>query len=401
MNTLDDLLDAAAIDLQRAVAQVPIPSSFAADGLSAMYRRPARARAAAYRSRRFLVAGAAIAAFVVGGLFLIERRPADRPADNPGPSVSSPTTTTPPLFDAAHPPVALTNAPAGYALVGQFVRPAGGGQNLRSAIFVHRDAKGIIDGKVLARFGNFQLIGVNPSDGSLPPADPGFYQQAVTPPTNLTAATSGNVYIELDARVIHLQFPLGDLGSLTLDSFNLDAATDLAVTQQMQQIAATLQLTPTAIDVTGTLPDGWALAVAGTEPETVNQNFSQAFEVDTPDGGNKVIISNMSTNDSGMPYWEMDETLQPIDIRGHAGFVSTHHYPPTNTNAPPPANPSGATTLIWPESPDHWVVVRADDMNTAQVLALANQLTPSSNGQWQQAGAPGPTTTTIDPTRPT
>ena len=398
MNTLDDLLDAAAIDLHRAVAQVPIPSSFAADELSVVRRQSPGAREAMYRSRRILVVAAAIAAFVVGGLFLIERRPADRPADNPGPSVSTPTTV--PLFDPAHQPVALTKAPAGYALVGQFVRPAGGGQNLRSAVFVHRDAQGIIDRKILARFGNFQLI--ETVDGTLPTLDPGFYQQAVTPPPNLAAATPGsNVYIELDARVIHLQFPLGDLGSLTLDSFNVDTANDLVVTQQMQQIAATLQLTPTAIDVSGTLPDGWALAVAGAEPETVNQNFSQAFEVDTPDGGNKVIISNMSTNDAGMPYWEMDETLQPIDIRGHAGFVSTHHYPPTNTNAPPPANPSVATTLIWPESPGHWVVLRADDMDTEHALALASQLTPASNGQWQQPGAPGATTTTIDPTRPT
>ena len=395
MNTLDDLLDAAAADLQRAVAQVPTPSSFAADELSVVYRRSERTQAATYRSRRILVAAAAIAVFVVGGLFLIERRPADRPANNPNPSVS--TSTTVPLFDPADPPLGLTNTPTGFALVGQSVRPAGGGQNLRSAIFVHRDAQGIIDGKVLARTGNFQLIG--PVDGSLIPPDPSvFYQQPVTPPSNLTAATSGNVYIEQDARVIHLQFPLGDLGSLTLDSFNLDAATDLVVAEQLQLIAATLELTPTAVNVTGALPEGWELGVSGIEPETVNQNFFQAFEVDTPAGGNKVNISNLSTTDAGMPYWEMDETLQPIDIRGHAGFVSTHTYPPTSPNFPPPANPAEATTLIWPEAPGHWVILRADDMNTEQVIALANQLTRANNGQWQLPGAPSPTTTTISPT---
>jgi hypothetical protein len=400
MKTLDDMLDAAAVDLQRAVARVPIPSRFVTDELSVVYRQSQHGRASANRSRRILVAAAAIAVFVVGGLFLIERRPADRPAENPSPSVS--TSTTVPLFDPAHPPLQLTTTPAGYALAGQVVRPAGGGQNLRSAIFVHRDAHGIIDGKVLARFGNFQLIGVDPSDGSLLPPDPSvFYQQAVTPPPNLTAATSSNVFIELDARVIHLQFPLGDLGSLTLDSFNLDAQTDLAITQQMQQIAATLQLTATAIDVTGSLPDGWELGVSGIEPETVNQNFFQAFEVDTPDGGNKILISNMTTNDAGMPYWQMDETLEPIDIRGHAGFVSTHRYPPTNTNAPPPANPAEATTLIWAETPGHWVILRADDMGTEQAIAFANQLTPTDNGQWQPPGAPAATTTTLSPTQPT
>ena len=398
MNTLDDLLDAAAADLQRAVARVPIATSFVTDELNVVYRQSGHGPAPAGRSRRILVAAAAITVFFVGGLFLIQQRPADRPADNPNPSVSTSTTT--PLFDPAHPPLELANAPAGFALVGQSIRPAGGGQNLRSAIFVHRDGQGIINRKVLARTGNFQLIG--PVDGSLLPPDPAvFYQQAVTPPPNLTAATSGNVYIELDARVIHLQFPLGDLGSLTLDSFNLDAATDLDVAQRLQQYAATLQLTPTAVTVNAALPEGWELGVSGLEPETVNQNYFQAFEVDTPDGGNKVTISNMSTNDAGVPYWEMDDTLQPIDIRGHAGFVTTHTYPPTNPNFPPPSNPAVATTLIWPEAPGHWIILRADDMNTDQVLALANQLTSASNGQWQQPGAPTPTTTTISPTPPT
>ncbi len=325
----------------------------------------------------------------------------DRPADNPTPSVS--TTTTTPLFGPADPPLELTNIPAGYALVGQVVRPAGGGQNLRSAVFVHRDAQKIIDGKVLARFGNFGLIG--PIDGTLLPPEPGYSQQAVTPPTNLNAATSGNVYIEQDSRMIHLQFPLGDLGSLRLDSYNLDARTDQAVAQQMQQIAAKLQLNPAAIAVTGPLPDGWELAVSGAEPVTVNQTFVQTFDADTSVGSNKIasskhiVVSNMATNDSGMPYWEMDETLQPLDIRGHRGFVTTHQYP----IQPAPAIPGRtiATTLIWPETPGHWVVIRADDINTAQLLALANQLTEATNSQWQQPGTPSPTTTTINPTQPT
>lgn len=398
MNTLDDLLDQAATDLQNAVAEVPIPSRFVSDELNVVYRTD---HATSYRSRRILVAAAAIAAVVVGGLFLIERRPADRPADNPA-SSSVATPTTIPLFDPAQPPVELTIAPAGFALVGQVVRPAGGGQDIRSAVFVRRDEQGTIDGKILARFGNFGVIGVDPSDGSLlPPNSTVFYQQVVTPPPNLAAATSSNVYIDLGPRMIYLQFPLGDLGSLTLQSFNLDAANDLVVAQQMQQIAATLQLTPTAINVTGALPDGWELAVSGLEPETLNQTFFQAYEVDTPAGGNKVLISNMSTNDAAMPYWEMDETLQPLDIRGHAGFVSTHTYPPTNPNFPPPGNPANSTTLIWPETPGHWVILRADDMNTDQVIALANQLTPAHNGQWQLPGASTATTTTLAPTQPT
>ena len=43
MNTLDDLLDAAATDLQNAVAQVPIPSRFVSDELSVVYRHTDRA----------------------------------------------------------------------------------------------------------------------------------------------------------------------------------------------------------------------------------------------------------------------------------------------------------------------------------------------------------------------
>jgi hypothetical protein len=399
MNTLDDLLDTAAAELQRAVAQVPVPSHLATDELRVGYRQHGKGRPPSYGFRRLAVAGAALAALVVGGLLMIERRPAAHPADSPEPSTSTVTTTTTPVFEATRPPLELTTTPDGYALVGQSVRPSGGGQNLRSAIVVHRDAQGTIDGKVLARFGNFQLIG--PVDGTLLPPDPGFYQQAVTPPSNLTSATSGNVYIELDNRVIHVQYPLGDLGSLTLDSYHLDAATDLARAQQMQQIAAALQLTPAAVAVTGALPDGWELAVAGAEPLTVTETYVQAFEVDTPNGGDKMLISNMTTNDSGMPYWQMDETLQPIDIRGHAGFVSTHRYPPTNPNLPPPGNPAKATTLIWAETPGHWVIVRADDMDTEQVLAIANQLSPAKNGQWHQPGALAATTTTSSPTQAT
>ena len=399
MNSLDDLLDAAAVDLQRAVTRVQVPSSLATDELRVGHRQPGNGRAPSYGSRRLLVAGLALAALVVGGLFMIERRPATHPADSPELSTPSVTpTTTTPVFDPTRPPLEFTTTPVGYSLVGQVVRPAGGGQNLRSAVFVHRDTQGIIDGKVLARFGNFSLLG--PDDGSLLPPQAGFFQQAVTPPSNLTAATSGNVYIEKDSRVIHVQFPLGDLGSLTLDSYHLDAATDLDIAQQMQQIAATLQLTPAAVTVTGTLPDGWELSVAGAEPETVTETYFQAFEVDTPDGGNKILISNMTTNDSGMPYWQMDETLKPTDIRGHAGFVSTHSYPPTNPNFPPPGNPAKATTLIWEETPGHWVIVRADDMDTEQVIAFANQLTPANNGQWQLPGAPA-ATTTLSPTQPT
>jgi hypothetical protein len=390
MNMLDDLLDDAAADLQRVVARVPIPTSFDVDGLGVggRDRRSGSGRPTAMRFRRILVTSAA-AALVVGGLIWIERRPTDSPSDTPPLSTSTSPTTTP-LFDAAHVPLQLTPAPAGYALVGQFVRPAGV-MRLRSAVFVQRDAQGAIVGRVLARLGDLSLIGT--SEGT---SQPGFYQQPITPPPNLTTATTGSLYIEQDSRVIHVQFPLGDLGNLMLDSYHLDAATDLATAAQMQQIVAALQISASGdITVPGSLPDGWGLATAGVEPEVAIQRFEQNFEVDTPDGGNRILLYNLMTADAGIPYWEMDETLEPLEVRGHAGFVSTH------TQVAPPAglpNVAGSalarTTLIWLEAPAHWVILRGEGMTTDQLVAIANQLTAASSGEWRAPGAPIPTTTT-------
>jgi hypothetical protein len=395
MKTLDDLLDAAAVDLYRAVAHVQTPVARGLDTNDVSVRNRQPGRGSNYGSRRLLVVGIAIAAFVVGGLLMIQRRPATQPGDSPERSISTVASTpTTPVFDTTHPPLELASTPARYSLVVQSVLPFERSQDLRSAIFVHRDAEGTIDGKVLARFGSFQIIG--PTDGSLLPPQEGFYQQAVIPPTNLAAATSGNVYIELDNRLVLVQYPLGDLGSLTLTSYHVDAATDLSLAQEMQQIAATLQLTPAAITVHGPLPDRWDLAVAGAEPVTVTETYIQDFM----SGISAIHISNIATNDVAMPYWQMNETLQPLDIRGHAGYVSTHRYPPLYANASPPSNPATATILIWPETAGHWVIVRADDMNIEQTLALAEDLTPASYGQWQLSGT-SVATTTLFPTRTT
>ncbi len=381
MNTLDERLDAAAADLQRAVDQVPIDSVFGE-------RNGSGGSGDAARRTRLLGAAAAIALVIVG-LVLIERRPTDPPVTIP----ERTTTSAVPLFDTTSPPLELTEVPAGYASVGQIIRPVDDG-NIRSAVFVKRDTEGHVVAKVRARVGDFG--GMGSVDGTLIPPSPGFYQELVTPPTNLPAATWGQIFIAEQSRIIYVNFDLGTVGKLELESYHLDSTTDLDTADQMLAIAATLDLaTAPNIGVAGSLPDGWEVAVTGLEPGYATQEFFQGFEVDVPVGGNKILISNWMTSDVGMPFWEMDDTLEPFDVRGHAGFVSTVVYPPTDPNAPPPPNATGSTSLIWLEAPGHWVTLRGDDMSTEQVLALAEQLTPAPDGQWG-AVTPSTVTTTTD-----
>ena len=382
MKPLDDLLNAAAAEVRSAAEQVPIPSTFPDDGT-----RFARQSG----SRTSLLVGAAAVVLVVGGIVWIQSRATEPPSVVPAVITS----TTVELFDGASPPLELAVAPPGYADVGQIVRSIGD-VDIRSAVFVKRDTNGEIIGKVRARVGDFG--GAGSVDGTLFPPSPELYQELVTPPANLPTATWGQIFIAEEGRIIYVNFHLGTLGKLELESYHLDAATDLETADQMFVIAAALDLTTTdTIGVVGPLPEGWELAVTGLEPGFATQEFFQGFEVDVPEGGNRIFISNWMTNDVGMPYWEMDDTLEPIAVRGHAGFVSSVEYPAQDPNAPPPPNASGSTSLIWLEAPGHWVTLRGHDMTTEQVLALAEQLTPSANGQWGEVSGSTVTTTTASP----
>ena len=365
MNALDDLLDAAAADLLRAVSRVhaqrPATPEHAPDLVAPFGAPPRRGP-----GRLTLVAAAGVVAAVgVSGLIVVERRAADGPATV---DVTAPTSTTP-IFDETHRPLELARAPSGYALAGRGVRAAGG-ENVRSAVFVRRDAAGGVASKMVVRFGRVSLLGT---------AGGASTQQVVTPPANLPTAMAGSLVIQRTERVIHLEYDLGTLGGLTLDTRHLDASADLREAEQMEQIAAALTVVEGQdIGVDGPLPDGWQLAANGVEPENATTNVFQAFEIDAPDGGAPIMIGNVATTDDGFPYWAMNDTLRPLVIRAHDGYVSTD------------SDPSGIT-LIWPESPGHWVTIRAD-LPEQQLVALANELSPMSPGAWQATGATATTT---------
>ena len=332
------------------------------------------------RTVSFAAAALVLVALIGGGILLRSRTVT--PAD------STPTTLNalPPTTQvavAAGRPLELSMAPAGLQLVGQAVRPAGG-EDVRAAVFVKRDAQNNITERVIARFGAIGLYG-----GS----------QQVTPPANLPTATSGSIFIDRSGRTVRVEYGLGTLGNLALDAYRPDEGTDGALSDEMQQIAATLQVDAGRdIRVTATLPDGWTLATVGTEPEQGVPSFYQAFEVDSPDGGAKLMIDNRMVNDSGYPYWEMSRTLQPVEIRGHSGYVTTHDYGPLSPdpNAPVVTDPTNAATiLIWEEAPGHWVTMWVADNTTDQAIALANGLVPVGQDQWHIADATAPASTIL------
>ena len=370
MKALDEVLDAAAADIRRATEQLPIPTTFPDDGVRLVRRRESHMR---------VLVGAAAVALLVVGIVWIQARPTDSPSVIPS-DVTSTSLAGP---GVASLPLELTQTPPGYAMVGQVVRPRAE-VNLRSAVFVKRDPQGEVIDKVVVRVGDFSLVGFEQGE-------------IVSAPANLPTAGTGRRVIEESSRVVHVEFLVRDFGHLDLASYHQDATTDLQVADQMLAMAATLDLSTADISVVGSLPDGWELAVSGHEPGYVAEEFFQAFEVDVPEGGNKILISNWMTTDVGMPYWEMDETLDPINVRGHSGFVSTIAYPPSDPTAPPPPNAGGSTSLIWMEAPGHWVTLRAHDMDVGQVLALADQLTPAVSGQWGETTGVAVTTTTAQP----
>ena len=369
MTDLDHRLESAAGAMHRAISHVP------ADPASA---RPSRDQWHAERGpqrRLGLIAAATIAVTGVAGLVLIERRP-DPGASNPPAAASTTATTT--VAARTITPLELADAPAGLTLVAQGIRPTGG-EELRAGVFVKRDAQGNVINRVIARLGTLSLY---------------VGDQQIAPPPNLTTATSGDIYI--DSGVLRVEYGLGDLGNLALDAYYVGQQIDTTLTDQMQQLAASLDLAAgNAIAVTGPLPSGWMLAAAGVEPEQAVPSFYQAFEVDSADGGPKIMIDNRMISDASYPYWTPGQTLQPVQIRGHAGFVTKQDYAAVTNNpdAPAVADPtSSATILIWEEAPGHWVTMWVADRTTEQAANLAATLVAVDQDQWRLPGAATSTT---------
>jgi hypothetical protein len=365
MTDLDNRLESAANAMHRAVGDVP------ATGFSAEHSRYQGREGRRPERRIGLVAAGVVAALGVAGLVLLERRPDVEPADQPAAASS-----TSPISVAAVPtmrPLELADAPNGLKLVGQGIRPAAG-QDLQAAVFVKRDTQGNAVDRVIVRIGELSLY---------------VGDRAISPPPNLTTATSGDIHI--DSQTVRVEYALGALGNLALDGLHVDEQTDAALADQMQALAAALDVADgKGISVTGQLPAGWELATAGIEPEQTVPSFYQAFEVDTSDGGPKIIVDNRASNDAGYPYWMMAQTLEPAQIRGHDGYVTTQNYysDAGAPGAPTVANPtSSVTTLIWEETPGHWVTMWVADQTTEAAIRLANALVAIDQPQWHLPGA--------------
>ncbi|MDO8391500.1 MAG: hypothetical protein Q7V57_13550 [Actinomycetota bacterium] len=272
-------------------------------------------------------------------------------------------------------PLELPAAPEGYAPAGQGIRPAGG-EAVRGAVFVQRDANNVQVEEVIVRFGPINLV-----SGETP-------RTPIPVPANLAPAVQSDIVITQQDRTVRVQYDLGDHGNLMLESFHEDESTSGALADDMQAIAAALLLTPgEPINDEGVLPEGWSLVASGDIPEEIVPGYYQAFEVDRPDGGNKVSVENRFIHDPAFPFWIGYRSMLPVQtvtVRGHAGtviFVNEYNWDGVSSV---PVNES--SMLIWEEAPDHWVTLWAGGMTTEQAVALADRLVPVAISDWGAQG---------------
>lgn len=115
-------------------------------------------------------------------------------------------------------------------------------------------------------------------------------------------------------------------------------------------------------------------------------------DADTSWSGQTVGLTVTATDDETLPLLAMADSLEPLEIRGQPGYITTHRYP-GETNAI-------TTTLIWPEAPGQWVTLTGDNLSLDEMTRLANNLVIVSDHEWGQAtgavtGAPTGSVTTI------
>lgn len=345
----------------------------------AALRRPAPEgalmRVRAVRKRRQVVrttmVGVAGLAILVAGVSL-----AKGGSDDPA---GTPTT----VQENVRYPLGLSATPQGYALRGQGVRPSTG-ESTRGAVFVKRDGSGTIVERVVLYLRDDIYRGA-----------PGT---AIPIPANLAPAEGSELQFFTPNRTVRLSYGLFERGHLILEAYHEDRTTSGALTDAMQAIAASLVIAADSDLVpSGDLPEGWSLATSGPQPWDVAGPYVQAFEVDQPDGGNKVMVENWFVG-PGFPYWMAYQTLQPVTVRGHEGYVTfSNEFGPDGTTATPT---NESSMLIWEEAPGHWVTLWAGGMTTEQAVAIADQLLAVSSTDWVPLGdfagaATGTTTTTL------
>ena len=385
MNNLDDRLDAAAADLRRALDAVTHSGATGVLDRRDRGADPTLAWQANERpSRRNVGSIAAAAVLVAGvvGLYVVQTRP--------GPS-NSDHADAPVVSDPGPPPLQLLTTPSGYLLGASGLSQLTGDQ-FASAVFVHRDVNGSVTGKLTARAGAAQNCAANS------PHQLGI-ESVVSLPSNLPTVTSGHFYADSQFRHLSLGYVLGAAGQLCLDMFNADASTDSAAAETMQAIAAALTIGPgNTIGVQAPLPQGWVLAAPGPEPSNI-KTFYQGYSTSLADRQvwQRLTVSHIYTGADGLRFWLTDETLQPVTVRGHQGYVTAHRYVP-GENAWGGGVEGGRIdvhTLMWQENPGTWTTLRGDDMSTDQLLALADQLVSMPPDQWQQLAAAPFTTTPV------
>ncbi len=377
MKTLDQLLTGAAADLRdvlEADASLNSINQFMRrgatvsplSGAGANDRRPSRPRLAAVATIAVVVVGAV-------GLYVVETRP------EPPSSVEAGAGAV--LADPGPAPLKLPATPSGYLFAGIGLRPLTGNQ-FASAVFIHRDTDGNVTGKLIARAGGGQVCAALELTSQL------IASVSVVVPANLVGATGGRFYAEPQYRHLSLGYVLGDGRYLCFDMFNADESTDAAAEATMQAIAAAIAIGPgNSLAVQTPLPDGWVFAAVGPEPLNI-KTFYQGYSTSLADREvqHHLEIDNVYTADDGLHYWLTEESLQPITVRGHQGYVTSHQYVP-GENAWGGGVQGGRTdvhTLIWQEIPGTWTIIRGDDMSTEQLLAVADELVPMPQNEWQQ-----------------
>jgi hypothetical protein len=334
--------------------------------------------------RRYGVLAAACLVLVAGiaGAVLLNAR-SSAPATSASTAAATNTTALNPATTAAGSlpvfrPLALSTSPGGDVFTGLGVRPASG-EATHGAVFVKRDGQGITE-RVTARL-RAEIYRGNPGQG-------------IPIPANLAPAVGSAVTAFTQSRTLRVEYGLGDRGDLIFDAYHDDPSSNAALSNAIQTIAAQLSVIPGHdITVTGALPDGWSLAATGTPPEELVPSYHQT--IDLAAGGHRIIVENRFVDDPAFPFWMSCQTLVPVTVRGHAGYVTfDNDYGPDGTTVKPTKRRS---MLIWEESPENWVTLLATDLTSAQAIALADELVPAPVTSWQADTSAAATTTTISP----
>lgn len=156
-------------------------------------------------------------------------------------------------------------------------------------------------------------------------------------------------------------------------------APDAPIADVMLAVANGTPVVDTDAQVLGPLPDGYAVLASSyvlaskDELDTGGPSWSVNY-VKRDDAGTALTVTSRSNPPTGFPFTSgMTDGYDPIDVRGHSGYVSRHDYP--GCDCP-------TIQLTWLERPDLQITVSADSMTVDDLLTIATELQPVGSAEW-------------------